>query len=421
MSTAQAPTPAPRPRFSVGAIFRQFAGVPLLSEKLTKAMRRIVYRLMTCRTGETGAHLEICLSCGEVRPVYNSCQDRHCPTCQPRAGREWVEGRMATLLPISYFHTVFTIPQQLRPLFLWNPEPLYNALFRAVKETLTELAADPEHLGAQIGLTLVLHTWSRDLSYHPHIHCVVTGGGLTPDGLEWKSVHGEFLFPVRVMSALFQGKLLAQVKRLVDAGELKLADPEFSDPVQFSKLLNKLHHMSWVVFAKPPFSTPEYVYRYLSLYTHRVGISNGRLLEVTDTHVTFSTRDEKTVTLTGQEFVRRFLLHVLPQGFMKLRHYGLHAPTNLSTKLVKARALLTEGKDVPAPVAKAEEAVSPYTGQPYLVDPHVKYPCRRCGGTKFRIGLLSEAAVTKPIHGWVYGGRVPTAREMGTLTDLPVP
>lgn len=368
------PTPpskaASRPKFEIGDLLRRFGGLFLASPGVCSTVRSVLYNLMACRTSELGGHLDVCTHCGHERPSYNTCGDRHCPNCQSGAGARWVAKRMATFLPISYFHCVFTLPSALRPLVLGNRKLLFDLLFQAVSATLLELAASPNRLGAQPGFTLVLHTWARDLGFHPHIHVVITGGGLALCGEFWKFSRGKYLFPVRVMSALFRGKFLAGLNDLFAAGKLKLSGrlAHLAAPEAFLALRKKLYRQNWVVYAKPPFATPEYVYRYLSRYTHRVGLTNRRILDVKDGFVRLKTRGEKSVVLKLDEFFRRFTLHILPEGFVRIRHYGLFSSANLKTKLRKARALLP---------ASTGEGLEPKPSEPDK-DKALR-PCPRCG------------------------------------------
>jgi hypothetical protein len=270
--------------------------------------------------------------------------------------------RMARLLPVDYFHVVFTVPDdQIAGLALRNRELFFNAMYASGSQTLLTLGNDKKRLGAQLGLTAILHTWTRDLRFHPHLHCIVTGGGLTRDGLLWKTTRRDYLFPVRVLSDLFRDKLVAALDEAYRDGRLKLDGvPGFGNDTQrdvvWKRLKRKLYNTKWVSYAKPPFAGPEAVYKYLGRYTHRVGISNQRLISLTEDAVTFRTRGDDTATLHPQEFIRRFLLHVLPKGFVKLRHYGLLAPGNVNTKLATARRLLetiAAKESPPAPVLLA--------------------------------------------------------------------
>jgi hypothetical protein len=316
---------------------------------LTPDQGRTLRAIAACRTAALGGHLDVCLACGYSRPSYNSCRNRHCPTCQGKAAAAWVEARMQRVLHTPYFHLVFTLPELLRPLIHRNRRRLFALLFEAAAETLLTLASDPKHLGATIGITAVLHTWTRDLSFHPHLHCVVTGGGLGPGGEHWiASTYSRFLFPVQVMSALFRGKFMAGVVRLYERGELDLDGPleSLRDPEAFGLLKDSLYRKRWVVYAKQPFGGPQQVFSYLGLYTHRVAISNRRILAIDQTSVCFTTKGVKTVTLAHAEFLRRLVHHVLPRGFVKIRHYGLLAPRHADAKLETARRLL--GHSAPA-------------------------------------------------------------------------
>ncbi len=328
---------------------------------LTPEHRRVLDDLLACRTELLGGHLDVCDHCGHAVPSFNSCRNRHCPKCQSLRQAKWVIERMQRVLPVPYFHVVFTVPHELQRLARLNRARFYALLFATASRTLLDLAADPDRLGATPGVTAVLHTWTRELRYHPHVHCIVTGGGLAPDGASWVRPRygGRFLFPVRVLSELFKKKLLAVLALAVDDGELVLGEGE--DDIEreaFAELKDALYRKRWVVYAKRPFAGPEQVFRYLGLYTHRVGISNHRLVSMDDEGVTFGTKNGGTVTVPGVEFVRRFLEHVLPSGFVKLRHYGLHAPGNVNTKLERARDLLeAEGHSsaaAPAPSSTSE-------------------------------------------------------------------
>ena len=295
-----------------------------------------------CRTEILGGHLDVCDSCGHSAPLYNSCRDRHCPKCQSLAQNRWLEQRLERLLPVHYFHVVFTLPAELRRVARRNQRAVYKLLFEAVSETLTRLGDDTARLGAQLGYTAILHTWTRELEFHPHIHCVVTGGGLTRDGTRWVAAKRKFLFPVQVMSRLFRGILLDALRREHRKGEINL------DGINEEQLFTDLYAKEWVVYAKPPFGGSEQVFKYLGRYTHRVGISNQRLISLDSQGVTFATKNGRTLTLPAEEFIRRFLLHVLPPGFVKIRHYGLWASGNATTRLETARGLLG-GKPPPAP------------------------------------------------------------------------
>lgn len=334
------------PRLTVGDIFRAHGEAYRQQHTLSLEQSKVLHDIAVCRTAVLGGHVDVCLKCGYEHPVFCSCRNRHCPNCQSLTQARWIIGRMARLLPVGYFHVVFTVPDDhIAGLALRNRELFFNAMFAAGSQTLLTLGDDKERLGAQLGLTAALHTWTRDLRFHPHLHCIVTGGGLTRDGLSWKATRQNFLFPVRVLSALFRGKLMAALDKAYRDGRLKLDGvPGFDDDTQrdvvWKRLKRKLYRTKWVSYAKPPFAGPAAVYKYLGRYTHRVGISNHRLISLTDDAVTFRTRGDDTAKLRPTEFIRRFLLHVLPRGFVKLRHYGLLAPGNVNTKLVTARYLL---------------------------------------------------------------------------------
>lgn len=339
--SARAPVPASRPRFEVGDIARVHARALLGEGGLRFEQRRVLSAIALCRTAALGGHLDRCTECGHERPSYNSCSNRHCPKCQALAQHRWLEARRERLLPVHYFHVVFTLPSELRDLFRAERRVLCGLLMRTAAATLLELGRDERHLGAQLGLTAVLHTWSRDLSWHPHVHCVVTGGGLREDG-SWKATDPGFLLPVRVLGRLFRGKLLDALGRLHRRGDLELtgARGALRDHQTWSSLLGRLYDKDWVVYCKPAFDSVDSVYAYLGRYTHRIGLSNRRLLDVTDERVTFATRHGKSTSLPPRLFLRRFLEHVLPHGFVRIRHYGLLASSNVETRLARAREQL---------------------------------------------------------------------------------
>lgn len=295
--------------------------LPTLTAEQDKALRDIV----SCRTDALGGHVYQCDQCGHLQMVYHSCRNRHCPKCQNLEQARWLEARQAELLPVEYFHVVFTIPEPLKVLFLCNQATCYPLLFAAVAETLKDVALNPRHLGARIGFIAVLHTWTQTLLYHPHIHCIVPGGGLAPDGSQWVSAKPGFLFPVRVLSLVFRGKLLNKLEKAIIQGEIHVPT---MDP---TPLLQQAACNSWVVYSKSPFAGPDQVLRYLARYINRTAISNERLVQMTGRQVTFRYKDRadgnktKRLTLDVVEFLRRFLLHVLPSGFVSIRYYGLLA------------------------------------------------------------------------------------------------
>ena len=301
-----------------------------------------------CRTAILGGHIDQCDSCHHQRISYDSCRNRHCPKCQSLAKAKWLQARMAELLPVAYFHVVFTVPQEIAAVAFQNKKIVYTILFRAVSQTLLEIAADPKRLGAEIGFLAVLHTWTQTLLHHPHLHCVVPGGGLSQDHTRWISCRQNFFLPVRVLSAMFRGKFLFYLKQAFDQGKLKFFGnlQSLADPQAFSQFLARNRKLKWVVYAKRPFGGPTQVLEYLGRYTHRIAISNNRLLSFQDEKVTFTWNDRKNgnskkpMTLEVHEFLRRFLIHVLPQGFTKLRYFGFLANRHRSNRLSLSRQLL---------------------------------------------------------------------------------
>ena len=335
------------PRFEVGEIARDHGERLAREHALSTAQQKVLRALARCRTAALGGHLDECDSCGHQRPAYNSCRNRHCPKCQAKARHDWLERRRARILPTHHFHVVFTLPAELRAVVMRNRSPLFDLLFEAATATLLELGRDPERLGGQLGLTAVLHSWARDMSWHPHLHCVVTGGGLDSEGC-WQSTPRNFLFPAKALSALFRGKFLAGVRDLSDRGQLDVGRSGSSatdDPQAFDQLLDRLARKAWVVYSKAPFGGAEAVYAYLGRYTHRVAISNARLVKVSDRAVIFRTRGAKTAELPPVSFLRRLLLHVLPDRFVRIRHFGLLAPGNVNGRLELAREQLTSDSD----------------------------------------------------------------------------
>lgn len=298
--------------------------------KLSVVQHKSMNAILNCRTERLGGHLDICPNCGESKPSYNSCRNRHCPKCQTLSKERWIDARKTDLLNVGYFHVVFTLPQELNTLIYRNQKDCYNLLFRCVAETLKELSADSKHLGAEIGLTAVLHTWGQNLCFHPHIHCIVPAGGLTKLGT-WQNSRKKFFLPVKALSRKFRGKFLALLKQQI--------------PSVTQALLDDCYHKEWVVYCKPPFKTAACVVEYLGRYTHRVAISNNRLLKLEDGNVTFRWRDYrdssrwKEMTVSAEEFIRRFLMHVLPPSFMKIRHYGFLSSRGKQIKLQKCKLL----------------------------------------------------------------------------------
>jgi hypothetical protein len=313
---------------------------------LSDQQRKVLRDIGQCRTAALGAHLERCDRCSYETVAYDSCRNRHCPKCQSSARDRWLLKQAESLLPVPYAHVVFTVPEQLAPLALRNQRLFYSMLFRATSETLSEIASDPRRLGARIGVLAVLHTWSQNLSHHPHLHCLVPAGGLALDSSRWVATRRRgFFLPVRVLSRMFRGKLLDFLRRAYRHNELSFAGRlvELSTPRAFYSLLSGLHRKEWVVYSKPPFGGPEHVLKYLARYTHRVAISNGRLLSLENGQVRFRWRDSRhnnrssVMRLDALEFIRRFLLHVLPAGFVKIRHFGLLANRNRRKSMALCR------------------------------------------------------------------------------------
>ena len=379
-----------RPTLEVADIFRRHgpAWRTAHAGHVSLAQLKVMSAIETCRTAALGGHVEGCQACGHTRIAYNSCRNRHCPRCQGAAAREWLAAREADLLPVGYFHVVFTVPAEVADIAFANKAAVYDLLFRASSQTMLTIAADPRHLGARIGLTAVLHTWGSAMTHHPHIHMIVPGGGIALDGQRWISSRPAFLLPVHVLSALFRRRFLAGLIELHDAGRLRFYGDQagLSDRRTFLRHLAPLRRNKWVVFAKPPFAGPEAVLAYLSRYTHRVAISNRRLIALDEAGVTFRYKDyrrdgadrQRTMTLAADEFIRRFLLHVLPKGFHRIRHYGLLASAGRRANLARARDLLAA-----PPTTKAEKTDPSRDRRP---------PCPCCGGRMVVIETIRSAA-----------------------------
>jgi len=310
----------------------------------------------SCRTAALGGHVDVCSQCGRREISYNSCRNRNCPKCQTQARQRWLAARERELLPTDYFHVVFTVPHELNVLALNNPRVFYDLLFTASAQTLLEVAADPHHLGAEIGVVSILHTWGQNLLLHPHIHCAIPAGGLSPDHARWIRSRKRFFLPVNVLSRVFRGKFLAGLKHLYRSKKLHCAGPSaaLADPRQFAQLLRRLHRQDWVVYAKPAFGGPLQVLRYLGRYTHRVAISNHRLLAFEQERVTFRWKNyahggkQGQMTLAATEFLRRFFLHVLPKGFVRIRHFGFLVNHSRASSLELCRQLLASNSSAPA-------------------------------------------------------------------------
>ena len=350
---------------------------------LSRGQRRVLGAITRCRTAALGGHVEQCNHCGHQRIAYNSCRDRHCPKCQSLVRAQWLADRQADLLPVDYFHVVFTVPQEIAAIAYQNKALVYDLLFRATAETLRTIAADPKHLGAEIGFIAILHTWGQNLLHHPHLHCVVPGGGPSVDGTRWVGCRPGFFLPVRVLSRRFRRLFLAQLQDAFAAGELRFyhALAALHDAGAWARYLAPLARAEWVVYAKPPFGGPERVLEYLGRYTHRVAIANHRLVDFAAGEVAFRWKDyrhqsrHKVMRLAAPEFVRRFLLHVLPPGFQRIRHYGLLANRHRAAKLARCRQLLA----APAPVVTLAAAPLDYRDRYQQLTGKSLRDCPQCG------------------------------------------
>jgi hypothetical protein len=345
----------------VAEIFRQHGPAYRESHRLPHNHLRVMRAIEVCRTALLGGHKDQCDHCGHLEISYNSCRNRHCPKCQTLRKEKWIEARREDLLPIEYFHVVFTIPSELNHLALLNQRVLYDLLFRSASETLAKLANDPKHLGATVGVIGILHTWGQNLMNHPHLHCIVTGGGLSSDGT-WRPCRRGFFLPIRVMSALFRGKFLDLLKDYFKKDDLVFPDSlrHLKDPGDFETFRKNLYHKKWVVYCKPPFDGPNGVLQYLGRYTHRIAISNNRILSHRGGNVSFLWRDyaddnrPKTMTLKAGEFIRRFLLHVLPPRYVRIRHFGLLANRKRKDNIALCRKILGDAKTETQPNGRKE-------------------------------------------------------------------
>ena len=388
-----------RPRFEVADIFRAHGDAFLgrYGDTLLPEQRRVFRDITDCRTAAMGGHVEQCDRCGHQLVAYNSCRNRHCPKCQATAAAEWMEARKSELLPVEYYHVVFTLPAALGPIALHNQRVVYGLLFHAAAETLQQIAADPKHLGAEIGFLAVLHTWGQNLQHHPHVHCVVPGGGLSPDDSRWIACRPGFLFPVEVLSRVFRGKFLSSLRAAFDQGKLSFHGKlsALNAPLAFQRRLTASAKTEWVVHAKPPWGGPEQVLKYLARYTHRVAISNHRLVALEDDEVRFLWKDyahggeKKMMTLTAIEFIRRFLLHVLPTGFVRIRHYGFLANRVCREKLELCRSLLSAA-------TTSEPVAAEFTTEPKeaVEGKPAAHACPVCGeGRMVIVGTLHSIPV----------------------------
>jgi hypothetical protein len=370
-------------RLEVAEIFRR-AGPSYRRDhagELSRGQRRVMSAIELCRTAALGGHVERCDSCGHERIAYNSCRNRHCPKCQSLVREQWLHQRRAELLPVEYFHVVFTVPAEVAAVAYQNKAVVYDILFRATAETLRTIAAERRFLGAEIGFIAILHTWGQNLLHHPHLHCVVPGGGLSPDGQRWVACRSGFFLPVRVLSRLFRRLFLELLKDAFDSRELHFFNSlsELQEPMAFARYLAPVRRTEWVVYAKPPFGGPERVLEYLGRYTHRVAIANSRLVEFSGEEVAFQWKDyrhesrQKVMRLPAEEFMRRFLLHVLPSGFQRIRHYGLLANRHRASRLDRCRRLLMVQPPQPCPESEDyRDLYQRLTGVSLRACPHCK-------------------------------------------------
>jgi hypothetical protein len=338
-----------RPTLELADVVRAHRTAYEQQHVVTPTERAVLDAVERCRTAALGGHVNVCHDCGFTsEPSYNSCHNRHCPKCPAVAQAKWIAGRLERVLPTHYFHVVFTLPAQLRNLAHANPKVVYDLLFRCASATLVQLGHDPKRLGGELGVTAVLHTWTQKLEYHPHLHCIVTGGALSPDAGRWISTRPDFLFPVHVMGRLFRGKMLDALTRAARSGTLRV-----DDRAHFAALVAGLYRKSWNVYCKRPFGGADQVITYLGQYTHRVAISNHRLVAMDERGVTFRTKAGELVTLDGVTFLTRWRRHILPPGFTKIRHYGLMSASHATTRLQTARGLLATHSSLSATASTA--------------------------------------------------------------------
>ena len=388
-----------RPALEVADIFRDHGAVWRRANAghVSLDQLKVMNAIERCRTVALGGHVARCEGCAHTVIAYNSCRNRHCPKCQGAAAREWLREREAELLPVGYFHLVFTLPSPIADIAYQNKAVLYDLLFKAAAETTIAIAADPKHLGARIGITAVLHTWGSAMTHHPHVHMIVPGGGISADGSRWVSCRSRFFLPVRVLSRLFRRLCLQMLSAAHAAGRLKFQGDRaaLADQAVFAAFLAPLRKTGWVVYAKEPFGGPKAVLAYLSRYTHRVAISNRRLIAANEKGITFKWKDYriagpgryKTMTLPTHEFIRRFLIHVLPKGLHRLRHYGLFANGNRSTNIARARELLA----MPPRMTQPETGAPSEPNQPRMLPK----PCPCCGGRMIIIEVFARGCEPK--------------------------
>jgi hypothetical protein len=395
-----------RPKLEVADVFRRY-GEAYREEhgaSMSTRQRRVMTAVEVCRTAALGGHLERCDDCGHERNAFNSCRDRHCPKCQSLARARWIDNRKAELLEVPYFHVVFTVPAEIAAIVLQNKKAVYDILFRVTAETLTTIAADPTHLGARIGFFAVLHSWGQNLMFHPHLHCVVPGGGPSPNGTRWVSRRAKFFLPVRVLSRLFRRLFLESLGKAFDAGKLQFFGKleSLQDRAAFTRYLAPLQTLQWVVYAKAPFAGPEQVLDYVGRYTHRVAISNHRLLEIDNDQIRFLWKDYRhddqvsTMTLTSEEFIRRFLLHVLPNGFRRIRYYGFLGNRHREENLALCRHLLGMQAAESATAASPQE--TDYLGHYEDLTGRSLRQCPHCGrGSMIVVCILPKFCARFPL------------------------
>jgi hypothetical protein len=386
----------PRPALEVADIFRDHGAAWRAANAghVSLGQLKVMSAIERCRTAALGGHVACCQKCAHTLIAYNSCRNRHCPKCQGAAAKEWLAAREAELLPVPYFHVVFTVPARIGDIAYQNKAVIYDLLFKASAETMLTIAGDPKRMGARIGITSVLHTWGSTLVHHPHIHMIVPGGGISLDRGRWVCGRPRFLLPVRVLSELFRGLLLAKLLAAHAAGKLQFFGKHaaLAERKAFAAYLAPLRKLKWHVYTKPPFGGPKAVLAYLSRYTHRVAISNRRLIALDSRGVTFRYKDYradgraryKVMTLAAHEFIRRFLIHVLPDGFHRIRHYGLFASTSCADNLARARQLL----NAPAPPTRTEDAEASNPDEPAAL----AHPCPCCGGRMIIIETFARGA-----------------------------
>ena len=380
----------------VADIFRDFgpAWRRARAGHLSLGQLKVMSAIERCRSAALGGHVLYCRNCDRTQIAYNSCRNRHCPKCQGRTARQWLEARQTDLLPVEYYHVVFTLPAPISDIAYQNKAVIYDILFRAAAETLRTIAADPKHLGARISVTMVLHTWGSAMTHHPHVHCVIPGGGITHDGQRWIPCRPGFFLPLRVLSRLFRRLFLQQLMFAYNAGQLQFFGQHrtLANPQAFDNYVQPVCYIEWVIYAKRPFAGPKAVLAYLSRYTHRVAIANSRLISHNQHSVTFKWKDyrhkhryhHKSMTLHPDEFIRRFLIHVLPSGFHRIRHYGLFANTVRSNNLSQVRELLHTPPTVTDAITTIDDS------------PHCVYLCQSCGSPMVIIQILEPGHAPRP-------------------------